>query len=239
MGHRLGGPSCPSLRSPSAPQGKPGRLSGLAGVRTGCSHRLCSPGGASLEAQTWGSCPAPLPRAAQCPASASEPSFPLCLRRSPARPGLIQIRGSLIKVVPFLPGGESNWESRPVPPPSRAPCGRLGVSPQPLTPQAGPAPPGGKREPRGLAWPETGGSGATADTEGSRAARGDGGLCTGSPAHPGGPKAHRGLPLCSSRKVAPSVSFQREEVPGLWPSLQSRVVRRGCLLTPSLPAPIG
>lgn len=60
----------------------------------------------------------------------------------------------------------------------------------------------------------------------------------GSPAHPGGHKAHRGLPLCCSRKAALSVSFQREEAPDPRPSLQSRVVGRGHLLTPSLPAPI-
>ena len=108
VGHRLGTPSCPSLRSLSTPQGKPGSLSGLAGVRTGCSHRLCSPGRASWKLRP-GAAALPLPQAAQCPASASESSWPLCLPSalcllSPARPGLTQIQGGLIKTVHFLPG---------------------------------------------------------------------------------------------------------------------------------------
>ena len=163
-GAQTGRPSRP-LHTPEGAGAPPGRCrSGLAAL-TAYAPQAGSPG----EVQTWGGCPAPGPQQPSAQHQLANPASHHASPPSPARPGLIQNQGGLIKAAPLLLGGEANWESRPVPgtspcfpsawtatpAPSWAPGGRLGVrspasfrgpSPQPLTPQARPALTGGKRE---------------------------------------------------------------------------------------------
>lgn len=217
----------------------PGEAGGTsrAGVKTGYSSPACAPGQGPPDSDL-GHLPCPLPPAAQCPASNERTQLPTvpppvsCKARPDSDPGAASLKWCLSS------WGESNWEVGLYLHLPRAPCREGQVSsPSPSPLQADPplqvgrgdrAWPGLRRAGRGPRLAAEG-VGQPEETEDRAPAL----LLTP------GSAPHRASSLQQLGKVAPRSASKGRRCPARGHHFRAESSGEGCLLPPSLPAPIG